>query len=80
MMDDSANSAPRKFLPRILYGSSGLRAGWRALVFLILMGLFEWQGGHIIAIEHELFGTGESAGGWLFEKTDDLHEGNEFVN
>jgi hypothetical protein len=36
---------------------------------VVLMALFEWQGGRIIEVEHHLFGAGESAGGGLFVKT-----------
>ncbi len=56
-------------LGRVFYGPSGIRAGWRTLAFVGCMALFEWQGGRVIALEHKLFGAGESAGGWLFEKT-----------
>ncbi len=55
-------------LVRTFCGPAGLRAGWRALVFLLLMALGEWQGSSVIKAEHKLFGAGESAEGWLFEK------------
>jgi uncharacterized protein len=66
---DSTERANTNLLARMFYGPSGLRAGWRALAFVAVMALLEWQGGRILEVEHELFGAGESAGGSLFEKT-----------
>jgi uncharacterized protein len=60
---------PAGFLPRILFGPSGLRTGWRVSAFLAMIALFESQGGRVIEAEHKLMGAGESSGGWLFEKT-----------
>ena len=65
----SARPAGTNVLVRMMYGPAGLRAGWRAIVFLLLMALGEWQGSRVIEAEHRLFGPGESPEGWLFEKT-----------
>jgi uncharacterized protein len=52
-----------------LFGSSGLRAGWRALGFFILLfAAVESQLGYILKVEHRVFGAGETPGGVLFEK------------
>jgi membrane protease YdiL (CAAX protease family) len=66
---DLTERTQTNLLARVLYRSSGLRTGWRALAFVAFMALFEWQGIRILEVEHKLFGAGESAGGWLFEKT-----------
>jgi uncharacterized protein len=39
------------------------------LAFMAIMALLESQGGRIIEVEHQLFGAGATAPGWLFEKT-----------
>lgn len=67
-MSEAVPSSRTTLMRRIFYGPLELRAGWRALVFLFLMTLGEWQGGRVIQAEHRLFGAGESAEGWLFEK------------
>ncbi len=59
---------PARLLVRMFYGSSGLRAGWRVSAFVAVMAVLEWQGGRVIAVEHELFGSGATAAGSLFEK------------
>jgi hypothetical protein len=41
-VQDSTERATTNLLARMLYGASGLRAGWRALVFVAFMALFEW--------------------------------------
>jgi uncharacterized protein len=56
-------------LRRAFYGPSGLRAGWRALGFIVLMAALESQGGYLLKEQHNLFGEGESAAGSLFVKT-----------
>lgn len=55
-------------LRRMFYGASGLRAGWRALVFIALMVCFESQGERVLKTSHNLFGEGDTAVGWLFVK------------
>lgn len=65
----SAQSTNRLSFRYALYGSSGLRAGWRALGFFILLfAAVESQLGYILKVEHQVFGKGETAGGVLFEK------------
>jgi uncharacterized protein len=65
----SAQSANRLSLRYAFYGSSGLRAGWRALGFFILLfAAVESQLDYILKVEHRVFGAGETPGGVLFEK------------
>jgi membrane protease YdiL (CAAX protease family) len=66
---ESAQSANRLGLRRVFYGTAGLRAGWRALAFIIPMVLFEVESGHLLSVQHDLFGEGDTAAGWLFLKT-----------
>lgn len=66
---ESVQSANRSGLRRMFYGGAELRAGWRALVFVLLMAVFESQSGYLLKVQHDLFGEGESAAGWLFVKT-----------
>jgi uncharacterized protein len=61
-------SANRLRLRRAFYGSSGLRAGWRALGFILFCAGLESQGGYILKVEHAVFGSGETPVGTLFEK------------
>jgi uncharacterized protein len=61
-------SADRFSLRRAFYGSSGFRAGWRALGFILFCAVVESQGVHILRVEHNVFGAGETPGGTLFEK------------
>jgi uncharacterized protein len=61
-------SANRLSLRLVFYGSSGLRAGWRALGFILFCAAIESQSGYILQVEHDVFGSGESPGGTLFEK------------
>jgi uncharacterized protein len=61
-------SAHRLRLHDAFYGPSGLRAGWRALCFLLFCIAVESQAGPVLKAEHELFGAGETPGGVLFEK------------
>ena len=64
-----AQSANRLSLRYAFYGSSGLRAGWRALGFFILLfAAVESQLGYILKVESRVFGAGETPGGVLFEK------------
>jgi hypothetical protein len=64
-----AQSANQPGLRRVFYGPAGLRAGWRVLAFIIPMVLFEVEGGHLLKVQHDLFGQGDTAVGWLFLKT-----------
>jgi uncharacterized protein len=62
-------SANRISLRYAFYGSSGLRAGWRALGFFVLLfAVVECQLGYVLKVEHRVFGDGETPGGILFEK------------
>jgi uncharacterized protein len=54
---------------RVFFGPEGLRAGWRALAFLVLMAALESQAGYLLKVQHTLFGEGESAAGTLLIKT-----------
>ena len=64
-----AQSINRISLRYALYGPSGLRTGWRALGFFILLfAAVESQVGYILKVEHQVFGEGETPGGVLFEK------------
>lgn len=69
MVTITSTQGVRDRLRALFYGPSGLRAGWRALVFILLMLAFEFKSGPIIKLQHDLFGPGESAAGWLFLKT-----------
>jgi membrane protease YdiL (CAAX protease family) len=66
---DSVQPADRPGVRRVFFGTSGLRAGWRALIFVICMAAFESQSGYLLKVQHDLLGEGESAAGWLFIKT-----------
>lgn len=66
---ESAKSTSQLSLRQLFYGPAGLRAGWRVLAFLIPMVLFEVEGGRLIKVQHDLFGEGDTAAGWLFVKT-----------
>jgi membrane protease YdiL (CAAX protease family) len=66
---DSAQPARISPLRRMFYGPMGLRAGWRVLAFIIPMVFFEVEGGRLIKVQHDLFGQGDTAAGWLFLKT-----------
>jgi uncharacterized protein len=62
-------NASRLSLRRVFYGYAGLRAGWRALAFFILLSAaVESQAPSILKVEHRLFGEGETPGGVLLEK------------
>jgi uncharacterized protein len=64
-----AQSTNRRGLRYPFYGSSGLRAGWRAIGFFVLLfAAVESQLGTILKLEHRVFGAGETPGGVLFEK------------
>jgi uncharacterized protein len=64
-----AQTTNRLSLRYALCGPSGLRAGWRALGFFILLfAAVESQLGYILKVEHHVFGERESPGGVLFEK------------
>jgi uncharacterized protein len=64
-----AQSTNRRGLRYAFYGSSGLRAGWRAIGFFVLLfAAVESQLGTILKLEHRVFGAGETPGGVLFEK------------
>jgi membrane protease YdiL (CAAX protease family) len=66
---DPVQSANRLGLRRVFYGPSGLRAGWRALGFFILLfAAVESQANYILKVEHDIFGVGETPGGVLLEK------------
>jgi uncharacterized protein len=66
---EPAQSTKRLSLSYALYGPSGLRAGWRALGFFILLfAAVESPLGYILKLEHRVFGAGETPGGVLFEK------------
>ena len=66
---DCAKLAYTNHIRHVFYGPSGLRAGWRAMAFVILMAAFESQSGYLLNLEHKFFGEGESAAGWMFVKT-----------
>jgi hypothetical protein len=67
--EKALNKVRNNSLGRVFYGRSGFRMGWRALAFVLFMLSFELEGGHLLQLEHELFGPGDTAAGWLFEKT-----------
>jgi uncharacterized protein len=59
----------RLSLRRVFWGSSGIRAGWRALAFfLALFIVVESLGGYVLKLEHHVFGRGETPGGVFLEK------------
>jgi uncharacterized protein len=60
--------ARRRRLRYVIYGPSGLRAGWRVLCFLLFCVAVESLAGSVLKAEHELFGAVETPGGVLFEK------------
>jgi uncharacterized protein len=60
--------AKRFALRGTFFGSSGLRAGWRAVGFLVFCAVVESQAGYVLRAEHRIFGAGETPGGTLFEK------------
>ena len=65
----ATESVPTTGLRRAFFGPAGLRAGWRVLMFIVLMAAFEFASGPLLNKLHALFGEGETAGAWLVLKS-----------